>query len=127
MTVRLRSTTAELLNEDIFRLELLNALRKTARAIRKDFDKTIKTWDEKPVFGQKIELKRRYDFMAVTVETASNQYKWVDEGTKPHIIKPVRAKVLAFPANYTPKTTPNVIGSKPGGASGPTTKSGPPR
>ncbi|MDI9548188.1 MAG: hypothetical protein QM346_11390, partial [Chloroflexota bacterium] len=47
-------------------------------------------------------------------------YRYVAEGTKPHAIRPKRARMLAFPGTYRAKTTPGVIGSQAGGGSGET-------
>ena len=97
---------------DAFRLEALNSMRKIGRKIKKDFEKTTKTWDSKPTFTMKISLKAPGPTTEVT--TDDEIYKGVDEGTDPHIIVPVNATKLVFLVGGTPKTTPNVIDSKPG-------------
>lgn len=52
------------------------------------------------------------------VETDSKIWHIVNKGTGPRVI-PVGPKgFLAFQADYSPKTTPGNIASKPGGASG---------
>lgn len=43
-----------------------------------------------------LELELDDDNGSVTISTDDDRYKWVDEGTKPHEIRPVRAKVLRF-------------------------------
>lgn len=52
------------------------------------------------------------------------KYLWLDEGTKPHPIRPVNAKVLAFPAAYSAGSSPGSPGERPmvfsGRSSGPT-------
>lgn len=114
MPVKLRAIKPKPFKEDAIRLETLNGLRKVGRAMRKDFEKTVATWDNKPSFELKIGLTK--DTGSVQVYTTSEIYKYVDFGTRPHIIRPVRAKVLAFSVGGTPKTRPNVIGSYSGSA-----------
>ena len=53
------------------------------------------------------------------VSTDNEIYGYVDQGTKPHIIRPKRAQKLFFKSGYSAKTTPRVIGSNNGGANGP--------
>ena len=45
---------------------------------------------------------------------------YVDDGTRPHIIRPVRASRLRFKSGYNAKTKPHKIGSQAGGAFGDT-------
>lgn len=49
----------------------------------------------------------------ITVGTSDLRYKWVDEGTRPHVIRARRARALRFSAGRTPKTSPGrfIIGS----------------
>jgi hypothetical protein len=55
----------------------------------------------------------------VTVGTNNiKPYLFVDEGTKPHTIKPKRSRYLAFQSGYNAKTRVGIIGSQPGGAFG---------
>lgn len=97
-----------------------DAVRAEAEAIRdemfKDFDKTVKTWNHKPTFAGGVTVKGQQ--IAVEIKTDDEVYGYVTEGTKKHIIRPVRAKRLRFQKNYKAKTTPRVIGSKAGGPSG---------
>lgn len=104
------------LKEKEMRLELLNALRKAAKDIRKDFDLTVKTWEHKPEFQEVISLGGNSP--SVLVGTDDEIYRYVDEGTKAHIIRPKKAKRLRFQGTYTAKTSPGVIGSSSGGSSG---------
>lgn len=87
-----------------------------------DFEKTVDTWEHKP----KFEHEHHVDDAGVEVLVGTDDeiYGYVNYGTKRH---PIYAgiytgksdkKVLAFPSSFTPKTTPNVIGSGPGGSGG---------
>jgi hypothetical protein len=104
------------LKEKEMRLELLNAMRKAGKDIEKDFKATVKTWKHKPKFETAVSLAGNGP--SVLVGTDDEIYRYVDEGTKPHIIKPKRATALRFQGGYQAKTSPGVIGSGAGGASG---------
>ena len=82
-----------------------------AERIQTDYEKTVKTW------------KRDVDFdidetrFGANVGTDDEVYGYVDKGTKPHVIRPKKAKVLAFRTGGRPKTRPRTITSyegKPG-------------
>lgn len=99
------------------RLELLNGLRAAAKAVEKDYKLTTATWEHQPKFETVIALgKTKAEFL---VGTDDEIYRYVDEGTKPHMIFPKKAKMLRFQGGYSAKTQPGVIGSTTGGANGP--------
>lgn len=109
-----------------FRRVLRNAMRRAARELRKDFEKTTATWKHKPVFKEHTHLTERVPSPAISVDTDDEVYRYVTKGTRPH---PIWAgiytgksdkKVLAFPSTFSPKTQPGVIGSGPGASGGPT-------
>lgn len=89
-------------------------LREVAEEAKDDFERTVATWKDKPEF----EIEERPRSFAVV--TDDEKYNWVDKGTRPHIIRPKNGNYLAFQGGYQAKTTPRVIGSRPGGSSGPT-------
>ena len=90
-----------------------DAMMSIAEDAKIDFEKTVETWKEKPEFY--IDERPR----SYAVVTDDEIYHFVDKGTRPHSIDPVNAPMLAFRGNYQAKTTPKVIASRPGGASGP--------
>ena len=102
------------LNSDKMVRAIENSLTGAAHAAKIDFDVTTQTWKNRPQFTIQTFPGRRI------VSTDDLIYKFVDAGTKPHEINPVRAPFLIFQGNYQAKTTPRVIASNPGGASGPT-------
>jgi hypothetical protein len=104
------------LKEKEMRLELLNVVRKAGRDIQKDFQVTTKTWKHKPKFEVITSLSKPGP--SVLVGTNDAIYRYVDEGTRPHIIRPKKAKRLRFQGGYQAKTQIGVIGSSAGGASG---------
>ena len=103
------------LNVNVFRLEILNALRKEGTVHRKELSKTVTTWDNKPTFKSKISLDRRIGASVHTfptgTEKAVNRWEWTDEGTKPHTITARRAPSLRFQSGYTPRTSPKKFSS----------------
>lgn len=104
---------------DSVRLELLNALRDEAKDIITEYNKTVRTWRNKPEFTQAISLAGGDAAVLVTPDGPNRkQFEYVDLGTVPHIIRPVRATILRFRTGYSAKTSPGVIGSTGGGASG---------
>lgn len=116
--VKAKALKPKALKDKDMRLELLNGLRSIARQVTKDFEATTSSWKNKPKFETVVSLKGGE--AAFLVDTNSEIYGYVDQGTKPHIIRPVKAKVLAFNVGGSPKTRPGVIGSTGGSAgSGP--------
>jgi hypothetical protein len=122
MTLLIKQIKPGRLKVDAMRLELLNEMRKAGTAIRKDFEKTTKTWEHKPKFTQEISLTGPGP--TILVGTDDEIYGYVSRGTKPH---PIFAgyytgksdkKVLAFGSKFKAKTRPGVIGSSSGGSSG---------
>lgn len=69
------------------------------------YKKTTRTWKHKPVF-----LKRRRS-RGVEVYTTDDIYKWIDRGTRPHIIEAKNAPMLVFRGPYRAATKIRVIGS----------------
>lgn len=91
---------------------ITSAVQKTANLTKRDYEATTRTWKHKPKFDVII-AEFGGDYL-VTAGTDNLIYKWTDEGTKPHIIRPRRAAFLRFRVGGRAKTTPGVIGSGPG-------------
>ena len=92
-------------------------MRKIAEDMVADFKSTTATWSHQPVFDVNLSLEGNVPSIEIT--TQDEAYGFVDQGTKAHFVAPVNAKALAFQTGYTPKTSPGIIGSTSGGASGP--------
>lgn len=90
--------------------------KKVGDDIKKDFEKTTKTWKHKVVF--RVQSKESGSQSTVNVFTTDKIYGYVDEGTRAHIIRPKKAKALSFKGIYRTKTKPHVINSSSGGSSG---------
>lgn len=111
-------------NKDAVRVELLAAARKAGDKLKKEFEKTTASWEgEKPGFVPDYGVEMSDGaFLNMTMAGGLGRDKWVwlNFGTRPHAIEPKSpGGVLAFQSGYQSKTTPGVIGSSSGGASGP--------
>ena len=98
--------------------EIKAALKDEGRDVVKEYEKTVATWKKKPKFESIVDVSG--GDAAVLTGTDSEIYGYVDEGTRPHIIRPVRASRLRFKSGYKAKTQPRKIGSQAGGAFGDT-------
>ena len=92
------------------------AVYKSAGLTLKDLQSTVSSWSNKPKFDVTI-TKTGNDY-SVTAGTDDVIYGYVNNGTKPHDIKPRRSKYLRFSSGYVAKTRVGIIGSIPGGAFG---------
>jgi hypothetical protein len=86
------------------RVELEKAVTWEGEAIRKEYEKTTRTWHHKPVFEVLPEVSNTE--VSVLVGTDDKIYLFLDEGTK------VRYATLS--RDWQSKTTPGIIGSGPG-------------
>lgn len=107
----------DIVNVSLMENQLRLAINQTLELINRDFNATTKSWSTEVVFLVKL-ADRKGDTLEGSVSTTSNVYKYVSLGTKPHVIKPKKAKVLHFQSKYKPKTRVNTIGSGSGGPSG---------
>ena len=86
-----------------------------SKVIKEDFEETTETWDHDVAFYRRVWATHKT--IGFVVNTADNIYRYVTEGTRPHVIRPKRAKTLRFWVGGYPKTRPGVL--KPGsGAKG---------
>lgn len=118
------TVSAPKLRADAYRVEFLAANRKLGKALAAEFDKTTKTWEgEKPTFEPVTSLTggsgSTLDIAMTGSAKGAQKWRWLDEGTEPHDIRPKNARALAFPSGYQAKTTPGFVGSGPGGPVGP--------
>jgi hypothetical protein len=86
-----------------------NGLQASAEAAREDFRVTTQTWKTDVRFRI---VKGRF---ARTVATSNKIYGYVNDGTRPHIIRPRRARALRFRTPYRAKTRVGKISSRRGG------------
>ena len=95
------------------RRQIGKTLDGVAKRATAEYKKTTETWDGHPDFV----TTKDGDFARI-VGTESEIYGYVDHGTRPHPIRARAAPNLAFQVGFTPKTSPNVVGSAAGGSYG---------
>lgn len=93
-----------------------DATYKSAALMMRDLQATVQTWTKKPKFD--ITITQQGGNYSVTAATDDEIYGYVNDGTKPHEIKPKRSKYLRFSSGYKAKTRVGIIGSNDGGAFG---------
>lgn len=94
-------------------------LKRVSSQVRRDFKKTVSTWDKKPKFSVKRVIKD--NLVIYSAGTDDEIYGYVNNGTKPHVIKPKPSNkkgLLFFKTGSIAKTTPNTLKSKSGGFAG---------
>lgn len=88
------------------------AVASEAFEVRTDFEKTVATWERKPVFI----IQFAPDRLSARVYTENEIYGYVNDGTKgPY---PIRPKAPGYPLRFSvpssPKTKPLIVGSGAG-------------
>ena len=79
---------------DAMAKQIIDGINKNVAKQQKIFARDVKK--ATAAWKTPLELELDDDNGSVTISTDDDRYKWVDEGTKPHEIRPVRAKVLRF-------------------------------
>jgi len=87
-------------------------LDEMAQATQKDYEKTTRTWTNKPKFN--IHKKVAFRFIG----TSDKIYRFVDEGTRRHWVQPRKGGRLWFRTGYKAKSVRRFIGSEHGGSFG---------
>ena len=87
-----------------------NGLDASAKGAQADFGVTTQTWSERPTFRI---IKRPGER---EVSTDDQRYAWVNDGTRPHIIRARNGPFLHFRTGGRPKTIPRRIRSYKGSA-----------
>lgn len=118
MQIKMSVIIPQPINVSAMKQEFITAMKDIGVEIRENFEDTVRTWNHKPTF-EPATMVPRVGVDTITVETLTDDliYKYVSEGTKtkPGInIVPVRAKKLAFPGTFIPKTFPGIVGSGAG-------------
>lgn len=107
---------AEKMNLSAFNAPIKRGMQNTQKRITEDYEAGTSTWRHRVTFDKKLSTSNVTSKASVTTDDPI--YGFVHDGTRPHIIRPRRAKALAFGANYTAKTRPNAIRAGSGGSSG---------
>lgn len=91
-------------------------IQKTVPDLRRYFHATVRTWSDKPNFPMDHYFGVRVHW--VKVYTYSQKYNLVNAGARPHIIRPVRSRMLRFQTGYRAKTRARILNSFNGGKFG---------
>jgi len=108
----------ERLPEDVLMRAMKQTAQTTKRELLRRFRRTVGTWRHRPRFEVIEEITPTG--VSVLAGTDDKVYRYVDQGTRPHIIEPRGPGYpLRFKSGYAAKTQPGVLGSGQGGPSGP--------
>ncbi len=92
MSVKFRTIIPKVLNERVFDNAWKTAARNMERDVKGAFQDATKDWKHQPEWRGYVRIDGNGAY--ISVSTNDLIFKFVDEGTEPHIIKPVNAKVL---------------------------------
>ena len=85
-------------------IEVKKAFKAEAKIVKRMFERTTKTWSDKPKFERKIKISPR--FFSLKVFTDSNVYFYLVKGTK------IRWAIMS--SDFQGKSYKRVLGSRPG-------------
>lgn len=121
MPVIFKAITPKRFNNKAFVAALEREARPYADGVRRDYEKTFQNWkaEDKPRLTVDINVNLNGG-VSVEIDVDGEIYTYVHEGTRPHRIRPKRAKRLAFRSGYKAKTLPGRIASVTGGPFGET-------
>lgn len=119
MTISVKAILPKRFKPEVYLQEIESMMRRMGKDIKGNFEQTTETWNKKPDFEN--ETVAETDQITTTVATENEIYKFLNDGTKkdypilPGILTGKSSKkALAFSSTFSPKTTPNVVGSNPG-------------
>lgn len=100
-----------------FTTDMRAALKRVGTTAKADFDRTTRTWNNRPTFAK--DFSESATEMKVEVYTDSQVYFWVNDGTSQHRIFPRSINgLLYYRGRFKSKTIPRRISSRSGGKYG---------
>ena len=99
-----------------FKLAMTAAGKEIGKEVKRDFQKPTRTWRHK--VGFEVLTNVTSNGIEILAGTDDKIFGWLEHGTRPHWIRPKRAKALRFMSGFHPKTTPGHLGSGQGGSYG---------
>lgn len=90
-----------------------DAVAKTLDGQKKDLERTVETWDNKPKF-ETDGPRRVGDTIEGSVSTSDKRFLWVDRGVRPHSIDASPGQ-MHFQRGYRAKTRRRMLSSMAGG------------
>lgn len=121
-TIRVKAIIPKRPKFSEFYNEFGKVLVETRDEIQEDFALTTWSWNHDIKFSVRNKIGGlRSGLGTVQVDTRDRIYALVNANAKSHIIRPRRRNVrrLKYQANFRPKSTVRLIGSRPGGKFGP--------
>jgi hypothetical protein len=98
------------INPTVLQEAIFSALEETSLEIKQAFEATVASWNEQPKFI----VERDGTGYQRLIYTVDQIYEWVNNGTPPHEILPIRAQALRFFTGGMAKTKPGALSSGPG-------------
>jgi len=84
-------------------------------------ERVTRSWEHSVEWGTRKTIHNGALSLYMWPKTNADVWSYVSRGTRPHIIRPRKARVLVFPTGYVPHTEPRGPSySGPGKATGPT-------
>jgi hypothetical protein len=124
MPGQLKAVVPAKLNVDAMMGVLQTEFEKYAPFLVKSFERTTTNWQgEKPVFSPIIKGSPKSREMVLQIrvvgpEKGRKKWKWLNEGTSPHVIKPKGPYPLRFRTGYQAGSKPKQLFTIRGSASG---------
>lgn len=89
------------------RRELRAAAEETGRRVLNKHRDVVKSWSQKPDFRLDIDVApARIEILVTPRGRNKKRFRYVNEGTRAHIIRPRKTKALHFRTGHNPKTRP---------------------
>lgn len=86
------------------------AVEEISLEVKEAFEATVASWNEKPKFT----VEESGTGFSRLIYTVDQVYEWVNNGTPPHEILPIRAQALHFMTGGMTKTKPGALSSGAG-------------
>ena len=105
------------LNVDAVRLELLNNARKEGELVKRELEKTVMNWEEKPKFEVLFAVSQSDVILIAGPSSPAKlveRWNWINEGTDPYIIRAKRAPYLTFRIGYNAGSRPGTLQTRRG-------------
>jgi len=108
-------------NDASLNADMTKAIKEFEKIALAEHEKVTETWEHKPKFrARRSDWTGSERLVAVHVWTDDDIWRYVDEGTKPHVIRPKNPDgLLVFPSSFKPKTQPRSLSSGAGASGGP--------
>lgn len=122
MPVKFKAIIPKNADQDAVMRVLFDAMNASGDDPKKDLERTTQTWSgAKPGWKKSVQVGSGSVILRVEATGSSDgiqKWSWLDQGTRPHIIRPKGNYPLRFREGYQAKTRPGQFDSTSGGAFG---------